>query len=249
MSLYSSQIGFAGGKLIGTVINSAGIVTPRTFGILQDAQLDFSADLKELYGQGRYAIALAPGKTKVEIKAKFAQVSGSLFNDLYFGATATATQTLFADSEAATIPAATIYTATVANSTRFQTDKGVFYAATGLPLTCVSAPAAAGQYSVSAGVYTFFSADASQGIYISYTYTSTSGVQIPITNTLMGAGPAFSILLSQPFDGRQVTYQFNSCRTAKLSMPTKQDDFTINEMDFMISADAAGNVGFINTSL
>jgi len=71
---------------------------------LQDAQLDFSADLKELYGQGRYAIALAPGKTKVEIKAKFAGIRGAAFKRFYFGAATTpATQVLFADSEPGTV--------------------------------------------------------------------------------------------------------------------------------------------------
>ena len=71
MPLYSDQIGFAAGVMIGTSL-TASPATPRRFGILQDATLDFSADLKELYGQKRYAIALAPGKTKVSIKAKFA---------------------------------------------------------------------------------------------------------------------------------------------------------------------------------
>ena len=249
MSLYADQIGFAAGVMIGTSL-TANPPTPRRFGILQDATLDFSADLKELYGQKRYAIALAPGKTKVSIKAKFASVRGALFNDMYFGAATTpATQTLFADSEAGTIPSSTAYTVTVSNSAKWLTDQGVYYALTGQPFTRVSSAPAVGQYSVAAGVYTFAAADASTAVYTSYTYSSTSGLMIPITNLAMGAGPAFSIVLSQPFDGRQATYQFNNCQAAKLSLPTKQDDFTIPEMDFMIAADAAGNIGFINTSL
>ena len=87
MSQYAEQIGFAAGTLVGTRVDVAG--PPVRFGILQDAQLDFSADLKELYGQNRYAIALAPGKTKVEIKAKFAGIRGMLFNGFYFGEAAT----------------------------------------------------------------------------------------------------------------------------------------------------------------
>jgi hypothetical protein len=249
MSLYADQIGFAAGVMIGTSL-TASPPTPRRFGILQDATLDFSADVKELYGQNRYAIALAPGKTKVSIKAKFASIRGSMFNDLYFGAASVpATQTLFADSEAGTVPGSSTYTVTVSNSAMWLTDQGVFRALTGQPFTRVTSGPTSGQYSVAAGIYTFAVADASVAVYISYTYSSVSGLRIPITNLAMGAGPAFSIVLSQPFDGRQVTYQFNNCQASKLSLPTKQDDFTIAEMDFMIAADVSGNIGFINTSL
>lgn len=248
-SLYADQIGFASGVLIGTSLTAA-VPTPRRFGILQDAQLDFTADLKELYGQKRYAIALAPGKTKVELKAKFAAIRGALFNDIYFGAASTpATQVLFADSESGSIPGSSTYIVTVSNSANFLTDQGVFYATTGAQLTRVASGPTAGQYSMSAGVYTFAAADASKVVFISYTYSSTSGLQIPISNLAMGAGPAFSIVLSQPFDGRSATYTFNNCQAAKLSIPMKQDDFTINEIDFMIAADASGNIGVINTSL
>lgn len=245
MSQYAEQIGFAAGTLIGTRVDIAG-QTPVRFGILQDAQLDFSADLKQLYGQNRYAIALAPGKTKVEIKAKFAGIRGRLFNDLYFGATIAATQTLYADNEAGTVSGASV---TVSHSAQFLTDQGVFYQATGLPFVKVPSAPAVGQYSVSAGVYTFNAGDNAAAVYISYTYSSAAGVQIPIANIRMGVGPSFSIILSQPFDGRQATYTFNNCQAAKLSLPTKQDDYQINELDFMVAADSSGNIGIINTSL
>ena len=44
------------------------------------------------------------------------------------------------------------------------------YTTTGAPLTAVSASPAAGQYSVSAGVYSFSAADAGQSVSISYGY-------------------------------------------------------------------------------
>lgn len=49
-------------------------------------------------------------------------------------------------------------------------DLGVTYTATGAPLTPVSALPGAGQYAVSAGVYTFSAADAGQSVSISYGY-------------------------------------------------------------------------------
>lgn len=251
MSQYAEQIAFAAGTLVATRVDIAGI-TPVRFGILQDVSLDFSADLKELYGQGRYAIALAPGKTKVEIKAKFAGIRGNLFNQLYFGATATATQTMYADSEADTVPASTTYTVTAANGASFVQDEGVFYQATGLPLTKVGSITTIGQYvppTASPGVYTFSSSDASAGVYISYLYSSTSGVQIPISNQKMGVGPSFKVVLAGTFDGRQANYIFNQCQSSKLSLPFKQDDYEISELDFMVAADINGNIGSINTVL
>lgn len=245
MSQYAEQIGFAAGVLIGTRTDVTG-QGPVRFGIVQDVSLDFSADLKELYGQSRYAIALAPGKTKVEIKAKFAGIRGKLFNDLYFGATTTATQTLFADAESGTVSGSAV---TVSNSANFLADQGVYYSATGLPLKQVPSAPTVGQYTVSAGVYGFNGTDNAAGVYISYTYSSTGGVQIPIANQKMGVGPSFKVVLSDPFDGRQVTYIFNQCQASKLSFPTKQDDYTIDEMDFMVSADIAGNIGSINSNL
>lgn len=249
MSVYADQMGFAAGTMIATQINASGVVTPVRVGILQDASLDFSADLKELYGQNRYAIALAPGKTKVEIKAKAAGIRGNLWNTTYFGATTTATQMLFADAESGTIPALTTYTVTVSNSATWLADQGVFYAATGLPMAYVASAPTVGQYSVAAGIYTFAAADAAKGVYISYTYSSATGIQIPIANVKMGVGPSFKIVFSGTFDGRQVTYTFNNCQSAKLSIPAKQDDWLITELDFMLAADIAGNIGTINLAL
>jgi hypothetical protein len=252
MSQYNDQLNFAAGTLIATQVGVSGVVTPVRFGVLQDVSLDFSADLKELYGQYRYAIALAPGKTKVEMKAKFAGIRGQLFNQLYFGATVTAVTTVLTDSEAQTIPASSTYTVTAANGASFLTDEGVFYQATALPLTKVSSLTAAGQYlppTGSPGVYTFSSGDAGAGIYISYLNTSSGGVQIPIGNPKMGVGPSFKVVVGGSFDGRPATYTFNQCQSSKLSLPTKQDDFMISELDFMISADSNGNIGTINTML
>nr|WP_294564480.1 hypothetical protein [uncultured Rhodopila sp.] len=249
MSQYAEQVAFGSGTIIATQVGLSGVATPARVGILQDAQIDFSADLKELYGQNRYAIALAAGKTKVEVKAKFAGIRGNLWNSTYFNATTVATQTLFADAEAGAVPGSVAYTVTVANSAKFLADAGVFYAATGLPFACVASAPAVGQYMVAAGVYTFAAADANAAVYISYTYSSTSGLVIPITNVKMGVSPSFKIVIATTFDGRQANFVFNQCQSAKLSIPAKQDDWLISELDFQIAADIAGNIGTINLAL
>ena len=86
-------------------------------------------------------------------------------------------------------------------------------------------------------------------MYISYTYDSGAGINLAVANPRMGVAPVFQVVLSQPFDGREQTFIFNRCQASKLSVPTKQDDFQINEMDFMAFPDIAGNLGTINVNL
>jgi hypothetical protein len=249
VSVYANEISFGSGTLIATPTGQGGLTTPIKFGILQDVALDFTADLKELYGQNRYAVALAPGKTKIELKAKFAAISGVLFNTLFFGSPQTATQTMYQDSELVTVPATGAATVSSAHASVFGADQGVYYDLSGQQLASVSVPAAAGQYSEANGIYTFDTLDAGALMYLNYTYQTTSGVQIPLPNPLMGIGPTFGVILAQTFDGRQATYVFPNCQASKLSMPTKQDDFTITEVDFMVAANRTGVVGYLNTSL
>jgi len=248
MSVYPQQYVFAAGSLIATQTNTSGAVTPVRFGILQDVSVDFSADLKELYGQNRYAIALAPGKTKVEIKAKFAQISANLFNSVYFGSTISTTQTLLADGEIGTIMSGG--SLTVSNAATFLADEGIVYNTTQVPLVNVGTITATGQYkSAGAGIYNFNTADIGSLVAVSYLYSATGGDMIPMGNPKMGVGPSFKVVLSQQFDNRALTYVFNNCQAAKLSMPAKQDDWLISEIDFQVSADTSGNIGSISSNL
>ena len=239
------QFVFSAGVLVGQRTDITG-TTPVKFGAVQDVSLDFSGDLKELYGQNQFALALGRGKTKIELKAKFGQIRGQVFNDLYFGTTLGTGQTLFADSELGSIPGSSPYTVTAANSATWTKDCGVFYAATGLPLAPVASGPATGQYSVAAGVYTFSTADHGLAVLLNYEYTATTGTSIAIGNPRMGVTPSFSAVFSQLFQGKQATFQLNNCVSSKLTWGTKQDDFTIPELDFQVSADASNNVGTIS---
>lgn len=234
MSLFS----FGSGLLIATGSNG-----PVQFGTLQDVSLDVSGSNKQLFGQNQFAVAVGRGETKISGKAKFGQVSGSLFNDLFFGVTASAGTTKLAYNEAASIPASTPWTVTVTNSATFVADQGVVYKATGLPLQQVAAGSEAqGKYSVAAGVYTFDTTDASADVLISYTYTSASaGKTIGFGNPLQGVQPTFSIIVSRGYNGSGERYKLWKCISSKLSLPTKMADFAISELDFDAFADASNN--------
>lgn len=75
-------------------------------------------------------------------------------------------------SEAATVPAATAYTVTVAAPYGpWAADSGVVLVSSGAALTKVASAPAAGQYSVAAGgIYTFNAAQASAAVLISYSF-------------------------------------------------------------------------------
>jgi hypothetical protein len=143
-SAYAYELGFGSGILAAIPV---GGLNPIRFGVLQDASLEYAPDLKPLYGQNRFAIALGAGKTKVSVKSKFAAIRAAAYYELFFaGGTntslTTGTQTQFQDSEQQTVATSI----TVANAATFIQDWGVFYAATGVPFTQVASSPAQGQY-------------------------------------------------------------------------------------------------------
>ena len=233
---------FGSGVLYGVRTDVANS-TPINFGLVQDVQMDFQYDHKELYGQNQFPVAVARGKGKVTGKAKIARISGMVFNSLFFGATLQTGQIATAFGEAATIPAVSDYTVTAANNSQIVTDYGVVYAATGLPFVKVATAPAVGQYSLSGGVYAFAAADAGAAVLLTYTYNiTTSGQIIKVTNPLMGTTPTFSASFYTTFQGKSLTCTFPNCVSNTLKFGTKLDDFLIPEIDFSAFADGAGNV-------
>ena len=82
------QLSFGSGAIWGerTDVIGSGI-GPRQFGVLQDIQIDFDWSNKELYGQLQFPVAIARGQGKITGKAKFAQILGLLYFDIFFGVT------------------------------------------------------------------------------------------------------------------------------------------------------------------
>lgn len=244
-SVYSQEFNFGAGSLWGTRTDITG-TTPRQFGTLQDVQISFSGDIKPLYGQNQYALALARGKTMIEITAKFAQISGGLWNDLYFGSTLATGQNLIIQGEA-DVAAATF---TVAQGSLWLADLGVWYAATGQQLTATlsTTPATVGNYyAAGAGVYHANTTDVGKTLTLDYRYNAVStGFSTTLTNPLMGFTPVFRCDFEGSFDGREAVFTFLNCVAGKLTLPTKNDDWQINEMTIQASANAANTIGTIN---
>jgi hypothetical protein len=252
------QLAFGAGALWGnrTDVTGSGI-GPDQFGILQDVQIDWDWTTRELYGQFQFPIDIARGQGKITGKAKFARIFGAIYGDLFFGQTPAAGQVTVSENEAATVPAATPYTVTVANAANFVDDLGVFYAGgnnAGNRFTRVTTPSAAGQYALNpaTGIYTFAAADAGAALLVSYLYNATSGKKLVLTNQLMGYTPVFKATFYTTKTTQGVpaglALVLNACTATKLSLPTKTDDYDIQEFDFSAFADAGGTIGTLSVN-
>jgi hypothetical protein len=229
--------------------NAGSNPTPVQFGVLQKGEVKFAGTNKELFGQYQFPQDVARGPVKVTGKATSAQLFSNYF-DLFFGQGVTiGAGTAFALNEAHSIPAPSgPYTVTTTNSGNFAADWGVRYAATGIPFQHVASLTAAGQYTYSAGVYTFDAADASAAVQISYEYTSTAPNELILANQLMGSTPTFSLVVPTSYKGNIFNIHLNACISESLSFPFSNQDYSIPEFDFQAYADASNNLGKITLS-
>lgn len=98
------QYGFGSGVLYG-IRNDISGQTPVRFGVLQDVSIEFSSDVKDLFGQAQFPVDSARGKAKIMGKAKQALLSPLLYNEIFFGQTLSTGQSLAAYNETETIGA------------------------------------------------------------------------------------------------------------------------------------------------
>lgn len=219
--------------------------SPVEFGTLQEVSIDISFDTKQLYGQFQFPVAAGRGKGKVSGKAKAARLNGMLLNSVVFGQSLNfGTISDVYDVTGAAIPASPYaITPTVPGSGTWTRDLGV-RDASGTPYVRVSATPATGQYTVSAGVYTFAAADTGKTVYISYQYTaaSTTAPNVNIMNLPMGYAPSFAIDFYMPYQGKQLVISCGNVVASKLSLATKQDDFMVPEFDFDVYADSNNKI-------
>jgi len=185
---------------------------------------------------------------KITGKAKSAEFKADLLN-FFFGVAAPVTGMTrrVALDEAAT-PSSGTYT--VAQTTKFAEDLGVYDTVTGLWMPAVTATPPLGSYipgAAGTGTYTFNGSDSNPKL-ITYAYTvAATGVNVPLLNIPMGSGPRFQVTITNAqIDGLQCTVTLNKCGSTKLGMAWKYNDFNIPEFDFFAMDDGSGAIGSIN---
>lgn len=244
----NDTFGFGSGSLWTTQLTdytgaAIALPTPLLIGTLQDVSVDMSFDAKPLHGQNMAAVAMGRGKLKIEAKAKFARLDGLLFQTVISGQPITSSVAgIVYDTTGAAIPATPFtITPTVPSSGTWARTLAV-RDALGNPYTQVASAPTTGQFSVTAGAYLFAAADTGKTVYIDYVYTATSTVakKALVVNAPMGAAPTMKVDLLNPRSGMTLT--LFAAMATKFSFATKQDDWTINELDLMAFADANNNV-------
>jgi hypothetical protein len=243
------QFAFGSGALWGerTDVTGSGI-GPRQFAVLQDVQVSFDWTDKPLYGQFQFAQVVARGQGKITCSAKFAQVFGLLYSDIFFGSTPAIGQFTVQQYEINIVPTLAPYIIAVGNAGSFFDDLGVTYL-NGTRFSRVSPPAQAGQYSAGpTGAYTFSSVDAGTQVSISYTYNAAGvGTKVPILNQLAGVTPMFKATLYSTYGKEGVALRLNACTANKLMLPLKVAEWMIQDLEFEAFADSGGVVGYIST--
>ena len=240
---------FGAGVLIATPTagNLAPNPTPTQLGTMQNASVEFKADLKKLMGQNQFAVATARGKVDVTGKASVALFDPNMMNQLFFGQSQAPGVNRMNLNESHTLAAGTAATITVINAAKFTADYGVINAATSLNMAKVPTAPAVGQYSASsAGVYTFNSAETATNPLISYLATdSANGTTITLENQLMGYAPQCGLFLYNLFRNKMFGIQLNNATFGQISIPTKQEDFWMMDVTFDCSCDASNILGYI----
>ncbi len=227
--------------------------TPILVAAMQDISLDFSSDVKELYGTNSFAVAIGRGKQKIAVKIKNAHVHGRLWNSVFFGQygnLAAGVYDGYYDITGEAIPTTPYQlTPTAPSSGIYGYDLGV-RDVNNLPYARVATTPATGQYSVAAGVYTFAAADTGKTVYISYNYTATSTVaqKLQIANQPMGYAPTFQFDLKIPYQGNVFNATLFSCMATKVGIATKLDDFAYPEFDFSAFAPGSAAIGELSFS-
>lgn len=247
------MINFGAGKIIAVPTNLAdgtaiAVPQPVVLGILQEVSLDLSVDVKKLYGAAMYPVAVAQGKGSISLKAKYADISAAILGSLFFGQAATAAIKAMVTGIAGVVPGTPFQlTPAVPSSGAWVGDLGVFNADDGSQYVRVASSPTTGQYSVSAGVYTFAAADVADNVLFSFEYsaTSSSASLFTINNRDMGYTPSFAVMLQGSYDGKKLTAKFYRGVSSKLALPFKNEDFAVPDFDADFFANSAGQVGWI----
>lgn len=61
----------------------------------------------------------------------------------------------------------------------------------------------------------------------------------------MGYAPIIQAFLFNSFRGKQIAIQLNACTLGQISIPSKQEDFWMSDIDFEANTDASNTLGFL----
>lgn len=226
-----------------TAIPSGTNPTPVDIAVVRNVSVEFKATTKPLMGNKLFAIDSATSNVSITGKIGSADFYAAMVGLVVPNTTTTASSVGVPRKKMATHSAVipgTPFTVTVTNSATWVTDLGVVNLTTGKTMTRKATVTAANEYSVAAGVYTFFSAEGT--VAIRYLYTdATTGYVLTANNTEVGASAGYSLFLADPAGGtKENVIEFPSVRFSNFSLSAKSDDWSESGLDFEVFADSSG---------
>ena len=228
-------LGFVAAKPFG------GIGASVPFGFLSDATVNFSTgDMKVLHGQMVYPVAAGRSTGSITGKVGSASFFGGAIAQITGGSAAVGS-TLAVPSEAGTVENVG-HTVTVTNAAHFVGDFGVYDIDDGIWLTQVEAAPADGEYTVTAGVYTFNTAADDHDVLISYTYSAaTTGQTMTLTNLIQARSTGYEVVLFAPAsDGSGLGIKFPCAHFTKFDLNLKVGDWATNNLEFVVTQGSTG---------
>lgn len=189
--------------------------TPRRIAIIQDVSIEIKRDIKELFGENKYAEDAASGNESISGKYKSGELDPGWMMEEFMTSARTTGSIILVKREVGTVASGTV---TVDGAANFREDYGVVDPLTDRPLRRVSGSPAEGEYSVNetTGVYTFNAAANGDDFLFTYLTDSTAGETYTVNNTLAGDSVFCSLLLyktsrtGKPFGLRLANATFES---------------------------------------
>ena len=239
---------FDSGYLFG-VSNTQPGATPVRFGSMQGIQSEMTYKLNRVPTAMQSAAVMLMGDLAFNFTAKMANINGTLLNQLFFGSAMTTGSQSVSRDQIVTVPSRSPLTPAVPGGGTWLMDLGVQYSVSGLSLVySPSNPSpAVGQYSVSAGTYTFSNADAGASMTLNYLYSSATGNTLTLANNWQGLAPNFGVVLNTTYDGQQMTWNLPRCVSQKLKFLTAVSTVAIPEFSFQAIGDLTGTTGNVGT--
>jgi hypothetical protein len=247
---------FGAGKVSVRPYTSNGVLgSPIELATLQDASIEFKVATKKLYGAYRFPVAVADGEGEIPFTCKAAVFSGSAFNLVLNGVSASGGRTIVND-EMGVVAAGTY---TVAQTATFQLNTSiVWYTPPGGGLTkqlaiVASGPVAGVSYTEGAGgVLTFATGDNGATIRVTYLVSVSSGGQaITLSNVLQNSSLGAQVTLMETSlnrtNNKQSTsvLQLNQVILPSIKLDFKVGDFTIPDYVMDVSADQNNQIGML----
>jgi hypothetical protein len=215
--------------------------TPIPYALVKGASCEAKQSKVPLRGQYKYPLDFGDGEGDLSVKIAHADFRVSSITALTTGATSATGSRLIAPGETNAIPT-TPFQITVVQSATFIEDAGVYDVTAGKWMTRGATSTGANIYAVSAGVYTFNTADVGHSVVIYYSYSSASvGATGTYLNQVQGPSTYFGVRIYNVYTIGGVVkpagWEFPQVHFQSLSMAFKTGDWTEVNLEGMASAD------------